>query len=125
MKTLLFSLVFLLGGCALMPTPFDSALYDHLVKMSVIADYMQDRCGTDSMLSDTKILKIESNIVAKYTEFTSKDTHSPIVLVNKNIIELNNAYEKGVPSTAYCKLKLKIIGEDLHLILIAIGGKNK
>ena len=121
----LFLILLFLSGCALMPTPFDSTLYDRIVNMSVIVDHMQEHCGIDAMLGDTEMLKNESDIVVRYTIFTSKDLHSSIVLIDKNIVELNNIYRKGTPSESYCKLKLKIIGDELHLVLIAIGGKNK
>ena len=108
-----------------MPTSFDSTLYDHLVNMSTSVDTIQTQCGSEFLLGDTQTLKNESNVVMKYTEFASKDTHASIILLDKNITELNNAYKKGVPSVAYCKLKLKIINEDLRNLLIAIGGKQK
>ena len=108
-----------------MPTPFDSTLYDHLVTMSTEIDDIRPNCGSEFLQTDTQQLKNESNVLMKYTEFSSKDLHPSIVLVDKAITELNNVYKKGIPSKAYCSMKLKIINEDLHNILIAVGGKHK
>lgn len=125
MKKSIILLSILLGGCALIPTTFDSALYDHLVNISTAVDGMQEQCGTDFLPSSVPVLKIESSVIMKYTEFTSEDIHASYVLVDKNITELNSTYKKGIPSIAYCRMKLKIIDEDLRQILTAVGGKHK
>ena len=115
----------LLSGCALLPTPFDSALYDHVVSLSATVDSISKDCGEPGMANDVEMLNFQSKVIVKYTEFTSKDVHQSVALVDKAITEMNNAYSVGTPSTAYCKLKLQIVDGELHEILTGIGGKQK
>lgn len=124
MKTTIIILSLLLTGCVLIPTPFDPVMYDRVVTLSTSTSEAASQCGSPAMQAESEVLKDQSKALMKYTEFASKDMHSSLAIVDKNITELSNAYEKGTPSTAYCKLKLTIINNDLDLILQGAGAKQ-
>ncbi len=125
MKLLPALAAILFSGCALVPTQFDSTLYDHIVVLSESVDNAAKDCGTPGMASQAEMLNYQSKVILKYTTFTSKDAHDSVALVDKAITELNTIYQAGTPSTTYCKLKLRIIDADLHEVLTAVGGKHK
>lgn len=124
MKTPAILLSILLSGCALIPTPFDSNLYDRTVTISMTTKEIQTQCGTPAMAAGAEALDAQSKALMKYTEFASKDLHKSFTLLDKNIAELNTIYSKGTPSTAYCSLKLTIISHEIDLLLQGIGKKQ-
>jgi hypothetical protein len=120
-------LSFILCGCTLLtpPTPFDSNLYDHLVTMSIDIDQAGSSCGKPAMQQQIFALNRESKQIVKYTQYVGSDVNRSFILVDKAITEMNNIYQGGIPTLAYCQLNLKIIDADLDLILEAVGGKFK
>ena len=117
--------IILLTGCSLIPTKFDSVLYNHLITLSVDVNNANSDCGTSHMKDRILVLNRESKLALKYSQYAGKDENASISLVDKNITEMSNIYSTGTPSVAYCQLKLKIIDADLNLILTGIGGKSE
>lgn len=115
----------LFTGCSLIPSKFDSVLYDHLVEISVDADQSTILCGTPAINAAVINLTRESKRTLKYTQYASRDINATAILVDRAITELDAAYRAGKPSTAYCKIKLEIIVSDLDLILGGLGGKTR
>jgi len=114
-----------LSGCSLLPSKFDSALYDHLVELSVDADLAQGKCGTPGMQGAVSALNRESKQALTYSQYADKDVFASVALVDKAVTEMDTMYQAGTPSNAYCKLKLQIVNTDLDLILTGLGGKSK
>ena len=125
MKYTILLLPFLLVGCSLFPSKFDSSAYDHLVTLSATVDKAVPKCGTADEPALVSALNDESKLLVKYTTYASTDLAKPIALVDKAVTEMANAYAMGTPSPAYCKLKLEIIDADLKQIMKAAGGKDK
>ena len=125
MKNTVLLIIVFLAGCSLFPSKFDSSLYDHLITLSMVTDQAVTKCGTADEPAIISTLNLESKLLVKYITYTSTDLTKPVQLVDKAITEMNNAYVAGTPSTAYCKLKLEIIDDDLKQILKAVGGKDK
>jgi hypothetical protein len=118
-------LPFILVGCSLIPSKFDSSLQDHLTALSVTIDQAVPKCGTADEPALVSRINGESKFVSRYTTYASTDLAKPIALMDKAIGEMSAMYQAGTPSPAYCKLKLEIIDADLKLILKASGGKDK
>lgn len=125
MKNTILLLSALLAGCSLLPSKFDSSVYDHLITLSLDVDQAVPKCGTADEPSAVLAINRESKLLVKYTSYTSTDLNKSVVLVDKAITEMANAYSVGTPSPAYCKIKLEIIDADLKLILKATGDKDK
>lgn len=131
MKLLYLVPVLLLTGCTSLstlftaPSTFDSTLYDRTISLWFESQADVTSCGTPAINEQILTLNRESKQLVKYTEYASKDLNSSFVLVDKAISEMNSVYQIGTPSTAYCKIKLEIIGDDLDAILQGIGGKSK
>ena len=118
-------IILLLSGCSLLPSSFDSALYDHMVTLAVDVDRASTNCGTPAMPDTVFTLNRESKLALKYSEYTSKDTNASIALMDKAIQEMSDIYKVGTPTKDYCQIKLQIVSADLDLILTGIGGKSK
>jgi len=114
-----------LSGCSLFPSTFDSALYDHMVTVSVDADQAQSLCGTPAMPAAVSALNRESKLALTYSTYTAKDTHDAIVIVDKVVSEMAATYAVGTPSVGYCTIKLGVIGLDADAVLTGLGGKSK
>lgn len=124
MKTLILATLFL-AGCSGMPSTFDSALYDHVVAISVDADQAQSLCGTPAMPAAVSALNRESKLALTYSAYTAKDTHDAIAVVDKVVSEMASAYALGTPSNGYCTIKLGVIGLDADIVLTGLGGKSR
>jgi hypothetical protein len=125
MKSAILILAALLSGCSLMPSSFDSALYDHVVAISVDADRAQSLCGTPAMHDAVIALNRESKLALTYSTYTAKDTHDAIAVVDKAITEMDAVYALGTPTNGYCTLKLGVIGLDADIVLTGLGGKSR
>lgn len=125
MKKLLILAVVALSGCSLMPAKFDSALYDHVVALSVDADLAQSKCGTPDMRAAVSALNRESKLAVMYSTYTAKDVHDSIVATDKAVTEMEAVYAVGTPSNGYCTIKLGVIGLDAEIILTGLGGKSR
>lgn len=124
MKNIILLVVFL-AGCSLIPSKFDSTLYDHTVKLSATVDEAVSKCGTSNEPALVSTMNNESKLILKYVTYTSTDLDSSVKLIDKVITEMSSAYSLGTPNPAYCKLKLEIINAELQKVLKAIGGKDK
>lgn len=85
-----------------------------MVIISVDVNLLQTKCGTSAMQDDLLALNRESKQALTYSEYTDK-----IIGINEFSIS------KRYTITAYCKIKLEIIDEDLSLILKGLSGKTK
>jgi hypothetical protein len=124
MKTFISLLVLALSGCALMPSAFDSALYDRTVSLATTAKEVHRLCGTPGMQAGVEALNYQSKALMKYTEFTSKGLHEPVAYVDKAIGQMDTIYQKGTPDVAYCNIKMGIIEEEIDLLLTGMGAKQ-
>lgn len=119
--------VLLLTGCAnFAPSKFDSALYDHLVILSVDVEKVQTVCGTPEFTGSIAQLEYESKIALRYTEGTSQDVYDLMVIIDRDISKLATAAGQTPPPTKlYCALTLKVIDKETRSLLTAVGGKQR
>ena len=107
------------------PSAFDSQLYDRIITMYFDVDQASSDCGTPAMQAQILVINRESKQLLRYTQYADKDLNASITLVDKAVSEMVNIYQVGKPSTAYCKIKLEIVDNELDVILTGYGGKNK
>jgi len=120
---LIFAL--LVSSCSLIPSKFDSSLYDRLIVLDTDINNAIPNCGKDEFENTVHNLKYQTDIIEKYSEYTSQDINTVLTLVDKDITQMDNIYKVGKPSQAYCDIKLKIINNELVEILTGIGRKQK
>jgi hypothetical protein len=128
MKNLLLIPTLLLAGCSSLfssPSTYDPVLYSRTVTLWFETQASATNCGTPAMQGQVLAFNRESKRLVKYTEYASKDLNSSLVLVDKDISEMNSIYQVGNPSVAYCKIKVEIISDELDTILKGMGGKSK
>lgn len=82
-------------------------------------------CGTSAIQPQILALNRESNQLLKYTQYADKDLNASVALVDKAISEMKDVYSIGTPSTAYCKIKLEIIDNEIDAVLHGLGEKSK
>ena len=116
-------LLLFLTACNSVPSKFDSTLYGQLVNLSVDVNDSLPLCGNTFTETNASALKREADFLLKYSEYTSKDTHNSLSILNKNITEMDTMYKAGKPSAEYCTLKLKIVDAELQELLKGLGGK--
>src|SRR5271167_147751 len=89
---------FILVGCSLIPSKFDSSLQDHLTTLSVTIDRAVPACGTADEPAFISKINSESKFVSTYTIYTSTDLAKPIALMDKAIEEMAAMYATGTPN---------------------------
>jgi hypothetical protein len=125
MKKLIIVGLFLLGGCAIQPSLFDNVLYDHVVTLNEDIKLVKNSCGTLGFSTSAKYLKYKSDIALSYSEYRNTDVHNSLTVINKDLSELDTAYENNkTPSKTYCDLKLQVISEELKLVIQGLGEKQ-
>lgn len=68
-------------------------------------------------------MRLKADVVVKYTQYVSKDTHEVAVVLAEQYHEFADAYNNGEPSAVYCKLKTSTMVDMTDKVLDMLGSK--
>jgi len=116
-----------LSGCVT-SAHFDNNEYAASVRLEVHTRQMFGFCETPSKIKlMIEQLEFDMEYLVTYTGFLedNKSTHEIALILQSQVKELKQSYEKGVPSDTYCQLKLKILNIEVQRLLGAVSKKVK
>ena len=126
---LVTSIVFL-SACSIIPSKFDSVLYNESVDTLLIVDNAieNNTCSSeDQMKLVTVDLATKTHKLVKYSQYVSPDIYPALVLIDKDAVEFKVKYNtkaEKAPSPTYCGTKLEILSGELEKITSVLGGKS-
>lgn len=121
-KLMLIGLVFV-ASCTVIPTSYSPTLYNHAVELSVMTANAVSACDTPQAPIVAETLRIKADVIAKFTQYVSKDVHEVATKVDEQYTEFAAAYHNTQPSATYCKLKLQLLGQSSEALLEMLGSK--
>lgn len=127
MKKIILILTLFLSGCVT-SAHFDNNEYASVVRLEVYTRQISTSCENPTKVK-MMIDQLESDVeyLVTYTKFlkVNKSTHEIALVLQSQVKELKQAYEKGTPTDIYCQVKLKILNIEIQRALEAIAKKVK
>jgi len=119
--TLALAVALLAAGCGTLkyiPEDFDGQEYWGLATLSVYTD-LSEACDP----SELQIMKIQSDILMKYSEGTLKENIAEIYEGLHD--EITQLADRDTPSPAYCKIKRQNISKLVDQAMDTFGDRRK
>ena len=115
-----------LASCGWLPSRFDSAEFDHIVKLKYMVANANRLCGAPEVKTQVKGLVEQSSYINIYLSHKQTDTEvlTSMATIDTLIAELNTAYSRSEPpSVVYCEVKTDSIGRGISYVLSTLGSK--
>ena len=113
----------LLTGCA---APFDPNEYSRMVDVRV--GLQESRCANDpdaAHMAATTKSHLEWLAVYSQNLPDNANTTAMIAAIKRSADEFANRYSQGNPSTAYCRLKVRAMQEQIDTIIKTTGRRPR
>lgn len=123
MNKLVFIIPVFVAACTVIPTTYSPELYNHAVELSVLTSNAVGACDTPQASVVAETLRIKADMIAKFTQYKSKDVHEVATEIDKQYTEFATAYHNTQPSAMYCKMKLQLLDQSSESLLEMLGDK--
>lgn len=123
MNKLMFIVPLFVAACSVVPTTYSPVLYNQAVELSVMTTNAARTCDTPQAPIVAETLRMKADVIAKFTQYTSKDVHEVATKIDNLYTEFAAAYHDKQPSVTYCNLKLQLLSQSTDALLEMLGSK--
>jgi hypothetical protein len=123
MNKMLLVVPLFITACSVIPTAYSPTLYNHAVELSVMTTNAVKTCDTPQAQLVAETLRIKADVLVKFTQYVSKDVNEVATVIDAEYTEFAAAYHTTPPSTAYCQMKVRLLGKSTESMLEMLGSK--